>query len=173
MGISTGPPDREFSEWYAHEFHRVLATVAFAVGDVGLGEEATAEAFAKALADWPRVSKMGHPAAWVRTTALNEIRSRWRRLRLERRYRAGLVERHASPPAEPHPDLWAAVAGLGPRAREAIALRYIADLTEPEVAAAMGITRGAVAATLNRARHQLAELLSDQETRRGRDRESR
>jgi len=160
MGSATGPPEREFSQWYASEFPRVLATVAFVVGDVGLGEEATAEAFAKALLHWPKVSAMGHPTAWVRTTALNEVRSRLRRLRLERRYRARLVETHAPPPAEPDPQLWAAVARLAPRAREAVALRYVADLTEPEVAAAMGISRGAAAATLHRARRQLADLLA-------------
>jgi RNA polymerase sigma-70 factor, ECF subfamily len=153
--------DRDFSDWYAREFPRVRSTVAFAVGDAGLGEEATAEAFAKALLRWPTVSKATDPTAWVRTVALNEVRSRLRRLRLERRYRARLTEQYTPPPPEPHPALWAAVAHLAPRAREAVALRYVADLSEPEVAAAMGISRGAVASTLSRARQQLAGLLAD------------
>jgi len=153
--------DRDFTQWYAREFPRVRAIVSFVVGDPGLGEEATAEAFAKALAHWGTVARADDPTAWVRTVALNEVRSRLRRVRLERRYRSRLTDGYLPPPPEPHPALWAAVAELAPRAREAVALRYVADLTEAQVAVAMGISRGAVAATLNRARQRLSVLLAD------------
>jgi RNA polymerase sigma-70 factor (ECF subfamily) len=157
---SEGPDQgREFGEWYAREFPRLRATVALAVGDTGLGEEAVAEAFAKALVRWSSVSAMANPTAWVRTVALNEVRSRLRRLRLEHRYRARLTEGYEPPPPDPDPALWAAVAQLSPRAREAVALRYVADLPEAEIATAMGISRGAVAATLSRARERLSQLL--------------
>jgi len=161
------PPERRFADWYAREFPRIRALVGLAVGDVGLGEEAAAEAFAKALLRWSTVSRLDNPTAWVRTVALNEVRSRLRRVRLERRYRSRLVTEPVSPPAEPDPHLWAAVAGLSPRAREAIALRYVADLTEPEIAHVMGISRGTVTTTLSRARARLADQLADRhETRR-------
>lgn len=167
MRSPSGPaPDRQFAQWYALEFPRVRATVSLVVGDVGLGEEAASEAFAKALLHWSRVSRMDNPTAWVRTVALNEVRSRLRRLRLDRRYRARLTEQYAPPPPEPRPDLWAAVARLSPRAREAIALRYVADLPEHEVAEVMGISRGTAAATLSRARQRLAELLVDHDDAR-------
>ena len=164
----TGPePDgrAEFAAWYARDFARVRASVALAVGDAGLAEEATAEAFARALARWPAVSRMASPYAWVQTVALNEVRSRFRRLRLERRYLARQRAGHSPPPPEPDPALWAAVARLAPRARTAVALRYIADLSEQEVADAMGITRGAAAATLHKARKRLGELLADDAAR--------
>ena len=57
--------------------------------------------------------------------------------------------------------MWQAVSRLGPRARTAIALRYVADLPEAKVAEAMGITRGAVASTLHKARARLGELLAE------------
>jgi len=156
-----GAPDRQFADWYAREFPRIRSTVAFAVGDPGLGEEATAEAFARALLHWPKVSQLDNPTAWVRTVALNEVRSRLRRLRLERRYRARAGEEYVPPPPEPYPDLWDAVARLAPRAREAVALRYVADLSEPEIAQVMGVSRGTVTATLSRARARLADLLAE------------
>jgi RNA polymerase sigma-70 factor (ECF subfamily) len=158
----TAEPDAqaEFTAWYARDFARVRATVALAVGDAGLAEEATAEAFARALARWPAVSRMASPYAWVQAVALNEVRSRFRRLRLERRYLARQRAGHTPPPPEPDPALWAAVARLAPRARTAVALRYIADLSEQEVADAMGITRGTAAATLHKARKRLGELLA-------------
>jgi DNA-directed RNA polymerase specialized sigma24 family protein len=64
----------------------------------------------------------------------------------------GWLRDHAEPAAEPappglleHPAARAALAGLPERQREAIVLRYYAGLSEGEIAAAMAISRGAVA----------------------------
>jgi RNA polymerase sigma factor (sigma-70 family) len=155
------PDDRaQFADWYGASAARVLAAVTLAVGDAGLAEEATAEAYVRAYAHWGKLRTSGNrPEAWVYTVAMNEIRTRFRRLRLERRYLDRQQPGAHPPPAEPQPALWAAVAQLSPRARTAVALRYVADLTEVEVAAAMGITRGAVASILHKARARLTELL--------------
>lgn len=59
----------------------------------------------------------------------------------------------------PDDELWSAVRSLPERQRLAIALRYVADLTEAEVAEAMGVRPGTVAATLSKARTQLATQL--------------
>jgi RNA polymerase sigma factor (sigma-70 family) len=157
---SEGPGAAGFEAWYAREFPRVRATLALAVGDAGLAEEATAEAFARALVGWATVSRAHSPAAWVYTVALNQVRSTLRRLRLERRWLQRQRTEPIAPPAEPDDELWAAVAGLPQRARTAVALRYVADLSEAEVAAAMGVARGTVAATLHQARRRLAAELS-------------
>jgi RNA polymerase sigma-70 factor (ECF subfamily) len=160
--------DDDFTAWYAATFPRVRAAVSLAVGDRWLGEEATAEAFARALLHWPAIRERGRPDAWVYTVALNHVRSRLRRQRLERRYLARQRAGYHPPPPDPDTALWAAVAQLPPRARTAIALRYVADLSEAEVAAAMGVARGTVAATLSRARTRLAELMSDDVAERSR-----
>jgi RNA polymerase sigma factor (sigma-70 family) len=157
--------DDDFSTWYGLTYARVHTTLSLAVGDRALAEEATAEAFARALASWPQVSSKASPTAWVYTVALNEVRSRFRRLRLERRHAARERLDYADPPPDPDPQLWAAVAQLAPRARQAVALRYVADLSEAEVAEAMGISRGTVAATLSKARTRLHDLLDDRSTR--------
>jgi RNA polymerase sigma factor (sigma-70 family) len=158
----TGAGVDDFGQWYAGSFARVRRAVTLAAGDAGLAEEATAEAFARALVHWRTVSGMSRPEAWVYRVALNHIRSRIRRLALEQRWLDRQRPGHYPPPDEPQTALWAAVAQLAPRARTAIALRYVADLTEAEVAEAMGITRGATAATLHKARARLTELLSAQ-----------
>lgn len=151
--------DEGFSAWYASAYGRVRRAVTLSVGDPGLAEEATAEAFARALVHWKSVLAMGHPEAWVYRVALNQVRSQWRRGRLERRWLERQRIGHQPPPPEPQTAIWLAVAELAPRARTAIALRYIADLSEAEVAAAMEISRGTVAATLHKARVRLGELL--------------
>lgn len=152
------PPD--FAAWYAGELDGMCRAMALVAGDIGIGEEAVAEAFARALNAWDRVGRMEHPAGWVYTVALNEVRRTWRRRQLERRYVQRLREEEQPAPAEPEDALWRAVSGLPPRTRTAVALRYVADLTETQVAEAMNISRGTVARTLSEARTRLAAELS-------------
>ena len=162
------PDGLDFEEWYRQQFPRVRQAMTLATGDGGLGEEATAEAFALAVVHWQRVRVMDAPTNWVYTTALSQVRRSWRRTLLERRH----AQRHHALPTDPPPlpetTLWQAVAALAPRARTAVALRYVADLSEAQVAEAMNVSRGTVATTLSRARKQLAahlQTLSEGEAR--------
>ena len=59
----------------------------------------------------------------------------------------------------PTGEVWELVRALPERQRVAVVLRYVADLTEPDIAIAMGIARGTVASTLAAARERLAEIL--------------
>jgi RNA polymerase sigma-70 factor (ECF subfamily) len=150
-----------FDAWYVREAPRLLALVTLAVGDRWLAEEATAEAFARALERWPAVRAKGSPSAWVYTVALNQVRSTIRRRSVERRF----VLRHRAPPGvapAPEPDvaLWQAVAQLPQRERLMVVFRYVGDLPEADIARALGVTRGTVSSTLSRARQRLAHTLS-------------
>ncbi len=64
---------------YHEEFGRILATVIRLVGDFDLAEEATQEAFAAALAQWPRDGVPTNPRAWVVSTARHKAIDRLRR----------------------------------------------------------------------------------------------
>jgi RNA polymerase sigma-70 factor (ECF subfamily) len=64
---------------YHEEFGRILATVIRLVGDFDLAEEATQEAFAAALAQWPREGVPLNPRAWVVSTARHKAIDRLRR----------------------------------------------------------------------------------------------
>jgi RNA polymerase sigma factor (sigma-70 family) len=158
--------NEEFASWYVRDFGRVCAAVSLALRDPGLGEEATAEAFARALLHWGKVRVADSPNGWVFRVALNHARSVLRRKHLERRYLQRQRVAAVPPPREPDNELWRAVAALPDRMRTAIALRYVADLSEDEVARAMGVTRGTVASTLYRARQRLAVTLTPDTTRR-------
>jgi RNA polymerase sigma-70 factor (ECF subfamily) len=63
----------------------------------------------------------------------------------------------------PTGEVWDLVRALPERQRVAIVLRYVADLTEPDIAAVMGIARGTVASTLASARDRLGEALTASE----------
>lgn len=156
-----GVPAEEFSAWYRTLWPPVLRAVTVTVGDRDLAEEAVAEAFARALARWPAATEFDSPVAWLHRVAVNEVRSRWRRNRLERRVLQRVVpEAHVDPVEPPDDALWAAAAALPDRARQMIALRYVLDLPEADVAAALGVTRGTVASTLSKARQQLGAVLA-------------
>jgi RNA polymerase sigma-70 factor (ECF subfamily) len=158
------PPRLLFEDWYRAEFPRVRQAMTLVTGDPGLAEDAAAEAFALAYARWSRVGRMESPGGWVHTTALNQVRRSWRRTLLERRHRASSPAEHVPPPELPDTAVWRAVATLSPRARTAVALRYVADLTEAQVADAMNVTRGTVATTRSRARRELADALCTETT---------
>ena len=55
----------------------------------------------------------------------------------------------------------AALAQLPPRRREAIVLRYWLDLSEREIAAAMGVSQGTVKSNVSRAMAALALALGE------------
>ena len=151
----------EFASWYQTSVERVRTVVTGVCGDAGLAEEATAEAFARAFARWSHVRSLDSPTAWVCRVAINEVRGRFRRRRVERRYLERQRLGHHPPPTEPDTALWQALATLSPRARTAVVLRYVADLTEAQTADAMRIPAGTVASLLSRSRKQLARVLAE------------
>ena len=75
--------------------------------------------------------------------------------------RLGTAGNHGSVPA-PAGEAWALVAALPERQRTAVVLRHVADLTEPEIARVMGITRGTVSSTLSDAHRALRAQLADE-----------
>jgi RNA polymerase sigma-70 factor (ECF subfamily) len=155
-----------FASWYRTEHPRLLATMTIVTRDLHTAQDITAEAFARALAAWHRVSGMDSPTGWTYRVALNLARRRARRAALEERLLrrvapASSLHEGDGFPAEHAIELWDAVRALPPRAREAIALRYTAGLSEAEVAAAMKVAVGTASATLASARRALAAALAD------------
>lgn len=152
----------EFDAWYLREHPRVVSTVAAVTGRPGVAAEAADEAFTRACERWARVRAMASPGGWVTAVALNDARRRLRRSGHERRllvWVAATAPAEAAPPAW-SPEVWEALAGLPPREREAVALRYVADLPVAEVASIMGIAPGTAASTLHSARARLARVLA-------------
>ena len=58
-------------------------------------------------------------------------------------------------------EVMTAVARLPRRAREVLVLRYYLDLTDTEIAAALGVSRGTVSSTASRAIAALARDLKE------------
>lgn len=147
--------DQGFEELYLREFEAVFKAVYLLCGSRTVAEDATQEAFARALERWRRLRDRPWVAGWVTTTALNAARRALRR-------RGELTPEVAeSGDADEAVDLWRAVRALPPRQQEAVALRYVLDLPIADVAATMQCSDGTVKSHLARARHALRDLLED------------
>ena len=125
-------------------------------GGRALAEDLTAETFLAAVDALRRPEAPCVDLPWLIGTARHKLVDHWRRIaRDERNLRA--VERPAAVE-----DPWdatldalaarAALARLGPHHQAALTLRYLDDLTVPQVAAALGRTLRATEALLVRAR---------------------
>ncbi|MET0522246.1 MAG: sigma factor, partial [Jiangellaceae bacterium] len=66
--------------------YRKLVVQLYAItGDYNEAEDLVQEAFVKAVANGPRFLRVDNKEAWLRTTAINAHRSRWRKKRNGRR----------------------------------------------------------------------------------------
>src|SRR5262245_30012722 len=121
---------------YEREFPAVYRAVRLFCGDAAVAEDATQEAFARALARWRRIGSQPWTAGWVTTTALNVARRSLRRRPTPAPDAAPDRDRDAEL------DLVAEVRRLPSRQQEAVALHYLLDLAVADVAAAMGCDPG-------------------------------
>jgi RNA polymerase sigma factor (sigma-70 family) len=162
MPMRNSPAGLDFDEWYRAEWPRLVASLAMMCGDREQARELAAEAFARALARWPRVGAMESPGGWTYKVAVNLARRKHGRAKTEQevllRMRSGtesvVLPDHSA-------ELWTLVATLPERERVAVGLRYGRGMSEPEIAAALGVATGTVSATLNHARKRLQAALSD------------
>jgi RNA polymerase sigma-70 factor (ECF subfamily) len=152
----------DFEAFFARNYGPVLRTVTLAVGDHARAEDAVQEAFARAYRRWRSVSAMERPVAWIHVVAVNVVRKDWRRAdRLADGHTDDPVTADDTDPVATAVDLRDALDRLTPRQRAAVVLRYLADLSTRDVAAALGCAEGTVKATLHQALRKLRVDLDD------------
>ncbi len=118
-------------------------------------EEAAQDGFVKAHAALPRFRDGSPFRPWLLAIVANEARNRVRG--------AGRHQRIAQRVVEERDQLLAAIERLPAPAREAIACRYLLDLSEEETAAALDCPRGTVKSRLSRALERLRLELGEVE----------
>lgn len=149
-GARTGwSADREAAELYSLHHRALVRLAVLLVRDVPTAEEVVQDAFAAMHDAWPRLRTAENVLAYWRQAVVIRSRSVLRHRMVPG---TGLYETPPDIPGTEHSWLAqmegsamaAALRGLPARQREAIVLRFYADLSEAEIAAAMGISRGAV-----------------------------
>lgn len=164
-----GWPDREFDEFVAA---RLPALVRFAyalVGDVGHAEDVVQTALMKTYAATRR-QRPDDPEAYVRRAVVTANLSRFRRRRVVEDLVDVVPEPAVAPDEQSQLDRRSAVetllAGLSPRQRTVMVLRYQEDWSEAQIADAMNVSPGTVKTLASRALASLrAAVPSSERTR--------
>jgi RNA polymerase sigma-70 factor (sigma-E family) len=141
--------DCAVTELYSQQYRALVRLAALLVRDTPTAEEVVQDAFVAMHGGWQRLRNAENALAYLRQAVVNRSRS-------VLRHRT-VVDKNLqkAPPDMPSAEHGAlvqlersavvdALRKLPVRQREAIVLRYYADLSEAEIAAAMKISRGAV-----------------------------
>lgn len=164
LGAVGWDANQAITEIYTAHYRSLVRLAALLVRDVMTAEEVVQESFMAMARAWHRLRDSEKALSYLRQSVVNRSRS-------ELRHRL-VVERNAPKPAPDMPsaehgamtrleraDVVAALRRLPARQREALVLRYYLDLTEAQVASAMGITKGAVKSHTARAVSALRPML--------------
>ena len=156
--------DRAVSALYSEHYRSLVRLAALLVRDVATAEEVVQDSFVAMHGGWSRIRDTDKALSYLRQTVVN-------RSRTILRHRA-VVDRNAPKPPPDMPSaehgaiallersaVVAALRTLPPRQREALVLRYYGNLSEAEIAGAMGISQGAVKSHTARAMIALRAVL--------------
>jgi RNA polymerase sigma-70 factor (ECF subfamily) len=157
----------DFDRVYAQHAQAVYAFLAYRTGDRGLAEDLLADTFEAALRAHGRFDRRrGSERTWLTTIALNRLRDHARRRAAEARaydrVRAAAVPGGAGEALDAVADrdvVMRALAALSEEERECLALRFGADLTLKEIAAALGEPESTVEGRVYRGLRKLRETL--------------
>lgn len=151
-----------FEEFVADQGAALLRLAFVLTADRQLAEDLTQTVLADAYRHWRKVLAVRAPEAYVRRMLVNAHLS-WRRRRWTTERPAVLDDAASGQLGDPGDAIAAReqmrvlLAGLAPRARTVLVLRYYADLDDAAIAQAMGLAESSVRATASRA---LASLRS-------------
>jgi RNA polymerase sigma-70 factor (ECF subfamily) len=151
-----------FEDFFRAHHERLLRVLYLSTGDRYEAEDLTQEAFVRVYERWARVRTADNPAGYLFRVALNQRRSRLRRLRVAARnaLRVGQETRADDQAvADDRLSVRGALAALPDGQREAVVLVEWLDMTDAEAGAVLGVSPGAVRTRLHRARAALRETL--------------
>src|SRR5262245_12187375 len=148
--------DSDFDALFAREFERCVRVARRITGRDDLARDLAAEAFARAWVRWPQLREQ-QPGAWVVKVTVNlAIDS------IRRRVVDAIEPVHVPSPEDASVTrltLVDALEQLPARQRTTVALRYLADCSEQEIARALDVSKGTVKVHLHRGLARLRALL--------------
>jgi RNA polymerase sigma-70 factor (sigma-E family) len=156
--------ERAVTELYATHYRSLVRLAALLVRDIGTAEEVVQDSFVAMHGGWRRLRDSDKALSYLRQAVVNRSRS-------VLRHRV-VVDRNAPAPPPDMPSaehgaialfersaVIAALRTLPARQREALVLRFYADMSEAQIAYAMQISRGAVKSHTARAMQALRTVL--------------
>lgn len=158
-----------FGEYVRNRNHVLLRAAHAMTGSRADAEDLVQATLVKAYQSWDRIDDPGAQDAFVRRIMVNTHISGWRRRRGIDEYPTDELPDSPSnvditSESDLHDVIQRALDRLPRQMRAAVMLRFYDDMTEPEVAAALGVSVGTVKSTVARAVAKLrkdSELTSD------------
>jgi RNA polymerase sigma factor (sigma-70 family) len=160
--------DQDFERLYAEHAQRLFSFLVYRTGDRALAEDVLADTFERVLRGRARFDRRrGSEKTWLYSIALNRVRDEGRRTAAEgralERMEAGRDlpgHDHGVAVIEARMTVERALELLNADEREAIALRYGADLTLPEIAALTDLPLTTMEGRVYRALQKLRNALA-------------
>jgi RNA polymerase sigma-70 factor (sigma-E family) len=166
---ATWSADEAVTALFATHYRPLVRLATLLLHDSGMAEEITQDAFVALHGRWTRLREPDRALAYLRQTVVNRSRSALRHRGVVERFLSRQTALDHAPSAEAgvldafaHDRVLAAVRALPARQREVVVLRYYADLSELEIADAMGVSRGAVKSHHFRAMAALRRDMGDE-----------
>jgi RNA polymerase sigma-70 factor (sigma-E family) len=159
--------DPAFRDYVTARSRSLLRTAYLLTGNQADAEDLVQSALAKTYQAWDRIEDLGALDGYVRRAMVNTHISWWRRRKLEEFPTDELPDQVVadhSGDSDSREMLRRAIDRLPDRMRAAVLLRFYEDMTEAEIANALGVSLGTVKSTVSRAVAKLridAELLAD------------
>jgi RNA polymerase sigma-70 factor (ECF subfamily) len=157
--------DEDFERLFAEHAGPLLGFLVYRTGDRALAEDVLATAFERALRARRRFDRRkASEKTWLYAIALNCLKDEARRRSAEARALESAAVASGEPRAwtgavEDRELLGAALAELAPEEREAVSLRFGADLTVPEIARLLGVSLTTAEGRVYRALRKLRDRL--------------
>jgi RNA polymerase sigma-70 factor (sigma-E family) len=155
---------------HREQYRSLVRLASLLLGDVATSEEVVQDAFVRLQMRWGGLRDLDRAPAYLRSAVLNGARSQLRKRKVRVRYGERRSVVAIAPAAEvgamagaDHDRVVEALRQLPDRQREALALRFYLDLSEAEMAAAMGVSAGSVKTHVHRGLAALGKLLGDVE----------
>ena len=150
-----GEAETAVAALHRDHYRSLVRLAALLLDDVGASEEVVQDAFVKLQLGWGCLADADKAPAYLRSAVLNGARSRLRHRQVRARHLQVAPPPAASPEvavlaADEHDRMVVALRRLPARQREALVLRYYLDLSEAEMAAAMGVSAGSVKTHVHR-----------------------
>ena len=159
--------DDAVTQLYAAHYASLVRMAALLVRHSGEAEEIVQDSFVAMHGVWHRLREPDKALAYIRQSVVNRARSAQRHQAVVDKHTPHHVD--SAPGAdekaladERRTEVMAALHGLPTRQREVLVLRYYSDLSEAEIADALGISRGAVKSHASRGMTALRRTLEDQ-----------
>ena len=161
IGHERCPAGVDVAQVFAASYRKLVVQLYGVVGNAGEAEDLVQEAFVRAYAAGSRFTRVENPEAWLRTTAVNLHRNRWRKLRNFTRIKEKIPRPVDLPGMGEHIDVVDALRRLPESQRVVLVLHYLADRQVHQIAEELGIAEGTVKSRLSRGRDALALLMKE------------